>query len=59
MKQEWIVPMGRGLESSIRKCRRAGLAIENDRVTERSCFNCAQRLVQQIVGRERRSVFRK
>jgi hypothetical protein len=38
MKEEWIVPMGRGLESSIRKCRRAGLAIENDRVTERSCF---------------------
>src|SRR2546430_2531033 len=36
------------------KCSRNGLARENDRVIERKLFICAQRLVQQIVGRERR-----
>ena len=34
------------------KCSRSGLARENDRVIERKVFICAQRLVQQLVGRE-------
>jgi len=37
------------LESSIRKCSQVRVAIENDRVSTRVVFSCAQRLVQQVI----------